>query len=240
LKSVNNQPNDKHYLDSLSNQDLPNTERLALEPVNRASAPKSQQRLINPRRILQENYIKDANDMKNFIKKNINYNINYLRNVILLVDMTEAVIRNDYFPDRKKFLFEKIEYFITEFFNYNYLSTLSILAINNYFTSIVCTSSNDPEYIIKSFRKIKDPAGVPSLVNALGVCYDYSLLLDLSKTSIDVAVFYCNDNTYDRTNLNEILDNFIDNKISINVLTYDAPFEMLKVKYYLIYFDLFL
>ena len=57
------------------------------------------------------------------------------------------------------------------------------------------------------------------------------ILLDLPKTSIDVAVFYCNDNTYDRMNVNEILDNYIDNKISINVLTYETPFELLKVKY---------
>jgi len=173
--------------------------------------------------------------MKSFIKKNINYNINYLRNVILLIDVTEAMIKNDFIPDRKKFLFEKIENFVNEFFNYNFLSTLSILAINNYFTSIVCTSSNDPEQIIKSFRKIIEPEGAPSLVNALAVCYEYSLMLDLSKTSIDIAVFYCNDNTYDRINLNEILDNYIDNKISVNVLTYDTPFEMLKVKYYLIF-----
>jgi len=167
--------------------------------------------------------------MKNFITKNINYNINYLRNVIILIDMTEAMIKNDYIPDRKRFLFDKIENFIIEFFNYNFLSTISILAINNYFTSIVCTSSNDPDFVLKNFKKIMDPEGVPSLVNGLAVCYDFSMLLDFPKTSIDVAVFYCNDNTYDRTNLNEILDNYIDNKITINVLTYETPFEMLKV-----------
>jgi len=193
--------------------------------------PQATNKLVNPKIILQENYLKNNNDMKNFIKKNINYNINYLRNVIILIDMTEGIIKNDNLSDRKKFLFEKIECFINEFFNYNYLSTISILAINNYFTSIVSTSSNDAEFIIRNLKKNIKPEGVPSLVNALTFCYDYSLLLDLPKTSIDVAVFYCHGNTYDRTNLNEVLDNYIDNKISINVLTYETPFDMLKVKY---------
>ena len=146
------------------------------------------------------------------------------------------MINNDYVPTRQKFLFEKIEKFVSDFFNYNYLSTISILTIKNYLTNIISTFSNDPNYIIENLRKEIKPEGYPSLINALSVCYDYSLMLDLPKTSIDIAVFYCNSSTYDKTNLNEILDNFVDNKISINFLTFETPFELMKVKIFLIFY----
>ena len=65
--------------------------------------------------------------------------------------MTENMINNDYVPTRQKFLFEKIEKFVSDFFNYNYLSTISILTIKNYLTNIISTFSNDPNYIIENY-----------------------------------------------------------------------------------------
>lgn len=143
--------------------------------------------------------------------------------------MTENMINNEILSSRQKLLFERLESFVIEFFNYNHLSTISILEINNYFTNIVCPASNDTDMILKSLKKLSDPYGSPSLINSLSVCYDYSLQLDLPKTSVDIAVIYSNSNSYDRMNINEILDNFIDNRITINVLSNEPPFDLLKV-----------
>ncbi len=178
---------------------------------------------------MQDTYLKEYNSTKNQIRKNLSYNINYFRNLILIIDMTERSVNNDNFKNKLEILKGKIRNFIYEFFNYNYTSNISILEINDYFTNLICNSSNDPNTLIESLNKLKKPIGYPSLANALNVCFEFTKLLEFPKTGIDLAIFYFNDNTFDRINFNEILDNYIDNKITINVLTFETPFEFLKV-----------
>ena len=113
--------------------------------------------------------LKNEINNKNKIQNNISYNFNYFRNLIIVVDLTERMNINDYKPTRHKYLFKKLENFITNFFKYNLLSTITIIKLKDYTASIGCTYSSDPVIIIQSLKKQEEPQGFPSIYNALSV-----------------------------------------------------------------------
>lgn len=155
--------------------------------------------------------------------------------------MTERTVNNafDNFKNKLEVVKAKIRSFATEFFNYNYASTISLFEINDYFTNVLCNQATEAQIVIESLEKLKKPVGYPSLSNALNVCFDFLQYIDLLRNGVDIVIFYFNENSYDRINFNEILDNYIDFRFAINVLTFESPFEYLRVWGFLLFFAYF-
>jgi transcription initiation factor TFIIH subunit 2 len=100
----------------------------------------------------------------------LSFNFNYFRNLILVIDLSESAIRNDFKPTRQRYLFEKLENFIKSYFKYNLISTMTIIAMKNYLATMISPLSSDPTQIIQNIRSFdKEPSGFPSLFNALNV-----------------------------------------------------------------------
>jgi len=106
---------------------------------------------------------------KTKLSSNLSYNVNYFRNLILVIDLTEMMNMNDYKPNRQKFLYKKLEYLINNFFSYNHVSTITVITIKNHLATISSTFSNDPTQIISNLYKEQEAEGVPSIFNALNV-----------------------------------------------------------------------
>jgi hypothetical protein len=113
----------------------------------------------------------NESEITNKIKltNNLSYNLNFFRNLILVIDLTEYMNLNDYRPNRQKFLYKKLEYLINNFFKYNNVSTITIITIKNNLATITSTYSNDPSQIINNLLKEQEAEGFPSIFNALNV-----------------------------------------------------------------------
>ena len=111
------------------------------------------------------------------LTNNLSYNLNFFRNLILVIDLTEYMNLNDYRPNRQKFLYTKLEYLINNFFKYNQVSTITIITIKNHLATITSTYSNDPSQIINNLLKEQEAEGFPSIFNALNVRIKSKLFL---------------------------------------------------------------
>jgi len=80
--------------------------------------------------------------------ENINYNLNYFRKLIILIDMSEMLNSTDFKPNRQKYLFDKLGVFISNFFNNNSISYISIIQISDYIAQIVSSFQEDPDQLI--------------------------------------------------------------------------------------------
>lgn len=174
--------------------------------------------------------LKSENCNKQKLSTNLSYNFNYFRNLIIVLDMTEKMNMNDIKPTRQKFLYKKIENFITNYFKYNYISTITIITMRDYIATITSVSSNDPAIIIENLKKEEEPQGFPSISNALTVCAEYLILLDkLNNFNNEIVFFYSSPNSFDRNNVYSLLENFVESKIEIHFFTFENPFELLYV-----------
>ena len=101
--------------------------------------------------------------------ENINYNFNYFRKVIILIDMSENLSTTDFKPNRQKFLFGKLEQFINNFFKNNFLSSIAIVKICDYFSQVVTPFLEDPAQLISLLNSNSQILGACSLFNGLNV-----------------------------------------------------------------------
>ena len=170
---------------------------------------------------------KDELANKNKIYTNLNYNLNFFRNLVIVIDFTEKMIINDFKPSRHKFLLKKIENFIINFFKYNFMSTITIITIKNSIATLTSPYSSDPDFHLENLRKEITPEGFPSIYNALSLAAEYLSLLD--KHNNDIVFFYSSHNTYDRANLFDMVDLYVELKTEIHFVTFETPFEMLYV-----------
>lgn len=100
---------------------------------------------------------------------NINYNMNYFRKLIILVDMSETLNSTDFKPNRQKYLFDKLEGFIVNFFKNNFISYISIIQITDYIAHIVSPFLEDSSQLINLLNSKSEVLGLCSLQNGLNV-----------------------------------------------------------------------
>lgn len=104
---------------------------------------------------LSLNSTEDFNENKILIQEikkenKINYNFNFLRNLIIIIDLSEYTNKVDFKPNRFEFIFQKLEKFIVEFFNYNLSSSIVIIGTRNYCSEFISPFSQDSEFILNN------------------------------------------------------------------------------------------
>ena len=113
------------------------------------------------------NYISNKND--DCLINNLSFNFNYIRNLVIIIDMSESMNSNDLKPTRFKFFLSKIESLISNFYKYNFISNITIVCIKNYTAEIIGSILNEPFSINQKLGIEYEPEGYPSLFNALHV-----------------------------------------------------------------------
>ncbi len=106
------------------------------------------------------NSTEDFNENKILIQEikkenKINYNFNFLRNLIIIIDLSEYTNKVDFKPNRFEFIFQKLEKFIVEFFNYNLSSSIVIIGTRNYCSEFISPFSQDSEFILNNLNQKK-------------------------------------------------------------------------------------
>lgn len=119
----------------------------------------------------EEEYIikQKGTNASSLMKLNINFNFNFLRNLIIVIDMSDNLNAMDYKPNRHKYLFKELEWFVNEYFKYNIASSVVILANRNYKTQLISPFSNNLSKIIKNLTQDIKPEGSFSITNSLRV-----------------------------------------------------------------------
>ena len=103
------------------------------------------------------------------IFENINYNFNYFRKLIILIDMSENLNTTDFKPNRQIYLFDKLEAFIKNFFKSNFLSYITIIKISDYIAQIISPFLEDSSQLISNLHNNSQILGACSLMNGLNV-----------------------------------------------------------------------
>lgn len=109
---------------------------------------------------------------KDKMHSRISYYMNFLRTIILVVDMSEQSGEKDrlFSPCKLDFLKSKILEFSITFFSNNLISSLAIIGVMDYQAKVICPFSWDHESV-KSFIELNwvSSSGFFSFFNALSV-----------------------------------------------------------------------
>lgn len=92
-----------------------------------------------------------------------------IRNLVLVIDLTQAMNDTDMRPTRFANAIQVAQDFVTEYFSQNPISQLAIVGIKNGLAHIISPLDGSPEAHIARLQKCRqsEPSGVPSLQNAL-------------------------------------------------------------------------
>ena len=160
----------------------------------------------------------------------INFNFNFIRNLIIIVDLSENSNKLDYKPNRYEFIFRILEKFIIEYFNYNLSSSMVIIGTRNYSAEFICPFSQDLNIILENLKKNKSkfsPSGYFSITNSLNLALE---IFDSNKGKMnnDILIISSSPITYDGINIFNLLSLF-NKRAQINIISLEPSFDLLKV-----------
>ena len=160
----------------------------------------------------------------------INYNFNFIRNLIIIVDLSINSNKLDYKPNRYEFIFRILEKFIIEYFNYNLSSSMVIIGTRNYCAEFICPFSQDSSIILENLKKNKNkfsPSGYFSITNSLNLAWE---IFDSNKEKMnnDILIISSSPITYDGINIFNLLGLF-NKRAQINIISLEPTFDLLKV-----------
>lgn len=174
--------------------------------------------------------IQTTKHIKPVLSNKINFNFNFLRNLVIILDLSESsnkVDLNDFKPNRHTFLLNKIEKFVSEYFMYNIASSIIILGNRNYSTEMISPYCQDEKKIIENIRKTNLlPQGSFSITNSLRAAMEF--ISSNSQMSNDILICITSNNTFDRDNVYEIVYKLNALNVRINILTLGHPLNIFK------------
>ncbi|KAL9614389.1 MAG: hypothetical protein Q9167_001119 [Letrouitia subvulpina] len=111
----------------------------------------------------------EANKRKRLLKEQAPYQRGFFRHVVLILDLSDAMIEKDLRPSRYILTLKYVSEFITEFFESNPLGQLGIIGMRNGLAIRVSDMGNNPTEHLDKLRSLRreEPKGQPSLQNAL-------------------------------------------------------------------------
>ena len=180
------------------------------------------------------NSTEDFNENKILIQEikkenKINYNFNFLRNLIIIIDLSEYTNKVDFKPNRFEFIFQKLEKFIVEFFNYNLSSSIVIIGTRNYCSEFISPFSQDSEFILNNIhqkKKIFTPSGYFSITNSLNLSFE--IFQSNKEMNNDILIILSSPITLDKDNIFNLLGSY-NKKVQINIISLETPFELLNL-----------
>lgn len=179
---------------------------------------------------LLTNDIEDKEEIEEIhsqISPKTNFNFNFMRNLIIILDLSQNSIKVDFKPNRHKYLIKKLEVFITEYFKYNVASSIIVISTQDYSSQIISPLSSNPSIIISNIIKASEsPSGNFSLTNSFRVSLD--CIVSNKMLNNDILLLSSSPITYDRDNIYEIIAMLNLFKVEVNILTLETPYELLK------------
>ena len=169
----------------------------------------------------------EIEEIQSQISSKTNFNFNFMRTLIIILDLTQNSDKVDFKPNRHKCLIKKLEVFITEYFKYNMASSIIVISTKDYSSQIISPLSNNPSMIIANIIKgTQSSSGNFSLTNSFRVSLD--CIISNKMLNNDILLLSSSPITYDRDNIYEIIAMFNLFKVEVNILTLETPYELIK------------
>ena len=169
----------------------------------------------------------DSEPINSLISPKTNFNFNFMRNLIIVLDLSQNSIKVDFKPNRHKFIIKKVESFIIQYFKYNIASSIIIVTTKDYISQIISPFSNNIKEIISNLIKgTQVPSGNFSLTNSMRVCLE--CIISNKTMNNDIMLISSSPISFDRDNIFEIITLFTSLKVEVNVLSLETPYELLK------------
>lgn len=162
------------------------------------------------------------------ISPKINTNFNFMRNLIICIDLSKNSDKVDFKPNRQKYLLTKISSFINEYFKNNIASAITIISNKNYISEIISPFSYEASFILKHLycQFDKTPSGYFSLTNTLLLALE-CIMSNNEKMNNDILILTTSPNSFDRDDIYKQILILNELKTEVNILTLDIPYDLL-------------
>lgn len=171
----------------------------------------------------------EANKKRRITKSAIPFQRGIIRNFILVIDMSFAMLEKDLLPNRYQLTLNYAIEFVSEFYDQNPISQMGIIGMREGLAVLISDLSGSPhEHIaaLNDFRK-QEPKGDPSLQNALemarGLLYHVPTHCTREVLIIFGALF-----SSDPGDIHETIRNLAASKIRVSVIGLAAQVSVCK------------
>ena len=156
---------------------------------------------------------------KRYLKNVTPFQRGIIRTVVLVLDYSSVMREKDFRPNRSTMMISYVIDFVSDFFDQNPISQLSIVIMRNGLAQVVSELSGNPNDHIEALKRLKrvDPEGDPSLQNALEM--SRGLLLHVaSHCTREILIIFGALFTSDPGNIHNTINALVKEKISIRVI----------------------
>lgn len=152
-----------------------------------------------------------------------------IRNLILVLDLSIFMLEKDLRPNRYQMMLNYAIDFVTEFFDQNPISQLSIVGMKDGLATLISALDSSPHEHISALTALKkqQPKGDPSLQNALEACK--SLLFHVpTHCTKEVVIIFGALLSSDPGDIHKTIDSIVSERIRIRVIGLAAQVAICK------------
>lgn len=156
---------------------------------------------------------------KRYLKNVTPFQRGIIRTMVLVLDYSSVMREKDFRPNRSSMMISYVIEFVSDFFDQNPISQLSIVIMRNGLAQVVSEVSGNPNDHIEALKKLKriEPEGDPSLQNALEM--SRGLLLHVaSHCTREILIIFGALFTSDPGNIHVTIQSLVREKINIRVI----------------------
>lgn len=156
---------------------------------------------------------------KRYLKNVTPFQRGIIRTMVLVLDYSSVMREKDFRPNRSSMMISYVIEFVSDFFDQNPISQLSIVIMRNGLAQVVSEVSGNPNDHIEALKKLKriEPEGDPSLQNALEM--SRGLLLHVaSHCTREILIIFGALFTSDPGNIHGTIQSLVKEKINIRVI----------------------
>lgn len=156
---------------------------------------------------------------KRYLKNITPFQRGIIRTLVLVLDYSKVMREKDLRPNRAAMMVSYAADFVTEFFDQNPISQLSIVIMRNGLAQLVSEVSGNPHDHIEALKNLKkvEPEGDPSLQNALEISRGV-LLHVASHCTREVLIVFGALFTSDPGNIHSTVQELVQEKINVKVI----------------------
>lgn len=142
-----------------------------------------------------------------------------IRNMVLVLDMSEAMLEKDLRPNRYQLMLNYTSEFVTDFFDQNPISQMAIVGMADGLAVLHSELEGNPTVHTQALQNLKrqEPKGVPSLQNALemarGILYNVP-----SHSTREVVIVFGALLSSDPSDIYKTIDNLVKNRIRVRII----------------------
>lgn len=156
---------------------------------------------------------------KRYLKNVTPFQRGIIRTMVLVLDYSYVMREKDFRPNRSSMMISYTIEFVSDFFDQNPISQLSIVIMRNGLAQVVSEVSGNPNDHIEALKRLKrvEPEGDPSLQNALEM--SRGLLLHVAThCTREILIIFGALFTSDPGNIHSTIQSLVKEKINIRVI----------------------